>query len=148
MSDPISYTPAPAPGAPEPAKESTAKKVGKSIGGRILIYGIILVVVLLGGYLYKVFTNDAELAKVGDCITENADANDMKTVDCTDGKAAFKVVGVVDGTPAQAQAQDASHPCASFSTADTFLWMGDVPKGKSQPNPDTKGKILCLAPNK
>jgi hypothetical protein len=146
MSDPITYNPAPTPQAPQPAEESKVKKAGKTFVGRLLVYGIVLVVVLVGGYLYKVFTNDAELAKVGDCITENADANNMKTVDCTDATAAYKVVAVVDGTAGQAQAEDATHPCAKFEAADTSLWIGKVNKTTNQPSASTMGKILCLAP--
>ena len=146
MSDPITYTPAPE--AQPPAQESKAKKVGKSILGRILVYGIILVVVLVGGYPYKIFTNDTELAKVGDCVTEAVNAEDMKTIGCTDSKAAYKVVAVVDGTAGRAQADDESHPCARFADATTSLWMGEVSRGSSQPSAGTMGKILCLAPTK
>jgi hypothetical protein len=157
MSDPITYNPAPSGGQPPvqyqpqgepPQQESTAKKVGKNIVGRLLVYGIILVVVLVGGYLYKVFTNDTELAKVGDCVTEAVKAEDMKTIDCADAKAAYKVVAVVDGTAGQAQADDETNPCARFADAVTSLWMGEVDRGASQPSANDTGKILCLASTK
>lgn len=155
MSDPITYNPAPEGQPPleqqpsaAPPQESTAKKVGKSILGRILVYGIILIVLAVGTYLFKVFTNDTELAKVGDCVTEAPKAEDMKTIDCTDAKAAYKVLAVVDGTAGQAQAQDDSHPCARFADATTSLWMGDVARGATEPKPSDMGKILCLAPAK
>jgi hypothetical protein len=153
MSDPITYNTGPEgqqpmQQQPAPPQQSTAKKVGKSFVGRLLVYGIVLVVVLVGGYLYKVFTNDTDLAKVGDCVTEAVKAEDMKTIGCTDAKAAYKVVAVVDGTAGQAQANDETHPCAKYADATTSLWMGEVDRGAKEPSANDKGKILCLAPTK
>jgi hypothetical protein len=85
-------------------------------------------------------------AQVGDCLPQSVTADDMKTVDCADADAAYKVVAVIDGTAGQAQANDETHPCARFADATTSLWRGDG--DHSQPAASDRGKILCLAPAK
>jgi hypothetical protein len=86
-------------------------------------------------------------AEVGDCVAQAAPTTeDVKTVDCADPLAAYKVVAVVDGTRVQAQASDETHPCAQFKEATTSLWSGEP--GETGPQPTDPGKIYCLAPAK
>lgn len=128
--------------APEtPAEPSKAKQVGKSIGKRLLGYGIVLVVVAIGVAAYSYFNKDVTTAKVGDCITETVkpDASDAKVVDCTDAKAKNKVVGIVKDVPEadfdnEAKAQQL---CAAYPTWENVIWVGE--KGG-------KGDAWCLEP--
>jgi hypothetical protein len=77
--------------------------------------GVAVAVVFAGGFLaYKYFTNDTDLAKVGDCVIDAADANDMKTVACGDATAKFKVVGRAEGSYTNATANAA---CEAYPTA-------------------------------
>lgn len=85
-------------------------------------------------------------AEVGDCVAQATKAEDLKTVECSDPLAAYKVVAVVDGTRGQAQASDETHPCARFKEATTSLWDGEP--GEAGPQPADMGKIYCLAPSR
>lgn len=111
-----------------------------SLGQRALrtVMGLVGVAVLAGGYMaYKYFTNDTDLAGVGDCITAAASADDMKTVDCTDATANYKVVGRAEGSYTDSTA---SAVCNAYpSTTDVFLAQG---AGKQ------RGYVLCLEATK
>jgi hypothetical protein len=85
-------------------------------------------------------------AQVGDCVAQPAKPTDLDTVDCSDPKAAYKVVAVIDGTRSQAQANDETHPCARFKDAITSLWSGET--GEKGPQPTDPGTIFCLRPAK
>jgi hypothetical protein len=128
--------PAPAPaGGMGPAPKAPSKAGG--VAKRIVMYVVVAAVVGLGGLAWKYFSGDPAVAKVGDCLIEAA-ADDMKTVDCTDAKAAHKVVGKVDGkTEAEFKASD--NPCTAYPTAENALWGGKE---------GSKGYILCLEPVK
>ena len=111
-----------------------------SLGQRALraVLGIVGVAVLAGGYMaYKYFTNDTDLASVGDCITEASSADDMKTVDCAEATAKYKVVGRSDGSYTSSSA---SAVCNAYpSTTDVFLAEG---AGRQ------RGYVLCLEATK
>ncbi|HEX6681785.1 MAG TPA: hypothetical protein VF062_03280 [Candidatus Limnocylindrales bacterium] len=128
-----------------PAAPAEPEKKGG--GARRIVLSILGVIVALAVYgvirygisgLVDLVTGDTSTAKVGDCITETQDANDMKVVDCTTPEAAFKVVGVVDDkTQAEAEAS-----CTTFATAESYLF-----RYEGNLTDATKGKVLCLEPN-
>jgi hypothetical protein len=126
-----------------PAEPEKKRRIGKWIAtilGVIIVIAIVAVVRFGLGEITAFLTGDTTKAKVGDCITENANANDMKIVDCTKPEAAFKVAGVVDDKT-QAEAETS---CEPFPTAESYLFQWE---GSEQPKDDTKGQVLCLEPN-
>lgn len=104
---------------------------------------IFLVLVVLGfavvGFLaWKQGHSDPDTAKAGDCVARSG-ADDVKVVKCTDAKAAYKVVGKVDGkTQVEASVSGASI-CKPFAGAKSVYWKGESGK---------QGYVLCLAPTK
>ncbi len=136
--NPTEQTNQPAPGYPTaPATPSApssgaaiGKRVGAAFGKRILVYGIGFVVLAGGGLAYKYFTGDPELAKAGNCVTDAPNANDMKTIGCGDGKAAFKVLARISGNYTTFSAEKA---CEAYPTATDYLF-----------STGSKGYVLCL----
>ena len=125
----------------EPQKKRGIGKIIISILGVIVVIAIVAVVKFGFREVMALVTGDTTKAKVGDCITETPDANDMKIVDCTKTEAAFKVVGVVDNkTKAEAETS-----CEPFPTAESYLFQWE---GRAQPSDTTKGQVLCLETNK
>ncbi|MEV0267671.1 hypothetical protein AB0H43_02750 [Hamadaea sp. NPDC050747] len=145
MSEPVTYQPAPQPQAPQ---ESTGKKIAKGIGAALLwrlVIGGIVVIIGLGFAGYKYLQGDptVKTPSVGDCITDSADADNMKVVGCTEATAVWKVAGIVDGSYGDSQKQDETHPCMKFGDSwESALWIGKV-KGVTPKAADT-GKIYCL----
>jgi hypothetical protein len=131
----------PAPGgdqtfgqAPEAAAPPEKKKKGI---GRIVVSVVVLAAIAAGAWWFS--RDNAVNAKVGDCFEESVatetltDASGTTTIACTDAKAKFKVVGVVDGkTYAQ---MDVNTDCAQWPTAAFGLWLGETGKA---------GKVFCL----
>jgi hypothetical protein len=130
------------PAAPaEPEKKGGAGKKIAAIVGVIIVIAVVAVLKFGLREVIDLVTGDTSNAKAGDCITETANANDMKIVDCAKPEAAFKVVGVVDNkTKAEAETS-----CEPFPTAESYLFQWE---GSSQPSDTTKGQVLCLEPNK
>ena len=131
-------TPA-APAEPEKKGGGAGKKIA-AILGIIVVIAIVAVVKFGFRELIALVSGDTSKAKVGDCITETADANDMKIVDCTKPEAKFKVAGVVDNkTKAEAETS-----CEPFPTAESYLFQWE---GNAAVTDTTKGQVLCLEPN-
>jgi hypothetical protein len=98
------------------------------------VLGIVGVAVLAGGFLaYKYFTGDTDLAKVGDCVVDAQNANDMKTVGCGDAKAKFKVVGRVEGSYTSSTAEGA---CKPYPSTTDVMWAESAGR--------QRGYVLCL----
>jgi hypothetical protein len=117
---------------PAPKQPSKGRGVAKRIIGALAVFAIIAV----GGIVWRYLNGDPATANVGSCLIE-AKAEDMKTVDCTDSKAAYKVVGKIEGkTEAEFTASD--NPCTAYATAESALWGEE----------GSKGYILCLEPVK
>jgi hypothetical protein len=128
--------PPPAPTGETGAAPKQPSK-GRGVVKRIIGALAVLAIITVGGIAWKYINGDPATANVGSCLIE-AEAEDMKTVDCTDPKAAHKVVGKIDGkTEADFNASD--NPCSAYATAESALWGGE--KG-------SKGYILCLEPVK
>jgi hypothetical protein len=129
------------PGAPvEPEKKGGVGKWIAAVGGVIVVAAIVFVVRFGLSEIMAFFSGDTTKAEVGNCITESADANDMKIVDCSKPEAAFKVAGVVDDkTKAEAETS-----CEPFPTAESYLFQWE---GNDTPTDTTKGQVLCLEPN-
>jgi len=129
------------PGTPaEPEKKRGIGKWIATIVGVIVVIAIVAVVRFGFKEITAFLTGDTTKAKVGDCITETPNANDMKIVDCTKPEAAFKVAGVVDNkTKAEAETS-----CEPFPTAESYLFQWE---GTSEATDTTKGQVLCLEPN-
>lgn len=127
-----------APAEPE-KKGGIGKKIAAIVG--VIVVIVIVAVVRFGLKEITAFlTGDTTKAKVGDCITETADANDMKIVDCSKPEAAFKVAGVVDDkTKAEAETS-----CEPYPTAESYLFQWE---GSAAATDTTKGQVLCLEPN-
>ena len=123
-------TPAPAP----------AKGGGKGAIGRIVGIVVVVLVLFVGGIIWRTVTGAPSTAKVGDCVSGSvSNANETKVVDCTDAKATGKVVGKVeDKTEAEFQS-NTEEICKPYPTAETAFWEGNSGK---------KGYVLCLAPAK
>ena len=125
---------------PEPEKKGgIGKKIAAVVG--VIVVIVIVAIVKFGINEIRAFiTGDTTKAKVGDCITESANANDMKIVDCSKPEAAFKVAGVVDDkTKAEAETS-----CEAYPSAQSYLFQWE---GRAQPTDTTKGQVLCLEPN-
>lgn len=130
------------PAAPaEPEKKGGVGKKIAAVVGVIVVIAVVAVVKFGFREVIALVTGDTSKAKVGDCITETPNANDMKIVDCAKPEAAYKVVGVVDDKT-QAEAETS---CEPFPTAESFLFQWT---GRSQASETTKGQVLCLEPNK
>jgi len=95
--------------------------VMSTVGKKVLrgLLSLLVMAVIAGGYFaYKYFSGDADLAKVGDCMVGEND-NDIKTVDCTDGKAKWKVVGRLDGGSNSASVEV---DCKAYPTAEAVVY--------------------------
>ncbi|HVK20426.1 MAG TPA: hypothetical protein VM677_03615 [Actinokineospora sp.] len=93
-------TPEPVQSAPAPAAAEPAPAKGKSIGRKILIYVVGLLVA--GGVVYGIqyFTSDAAQAKAGDCaaVSGTTSKPDFKTVDCGAAEANYTIGKVLSST--------------------------------------------------
>jgi hypothetical protein len=128
-----------APVEPQKKGGGVAKWIISIIG--VIVVIVIVAIVRFGLSEIKAFiSGDTTKAKVGDCITQSDNANDMKIVDCTKPEAAFKVAGVVDDKT-QAEAETS---CEPFPTAESYLFQWE---GSNTPTDTTKGQVLCLEPN-
>jgi hypothetical protein len=98
-----------------------------------LVLGLVVVGVFAGGYyVYKYVTNNAELAKAGDCLTKaNGNADKMKTVDCTKPDAAYKVLGRVSGGATSATVESS---CTRWPDTDSIRYT----------TAGSNGYVLCL----
>lgn len=124
----------------EPEKKGGIGKWIAAVVGVIIVVAIVAVVRFGIGEITAFLTGDTTKAKVGDCITESQDANDMKIVDCTKPEAAYKVAGVVDDKT-QAEAETS---CEPYPTAESYLFQWE---GRETPTDTTRGQVLCLEPN-
>ena len=104
------------------------------LGGKALRFVLALVGigVLAGGfYVYKLVTGDTDVAKAGQCLTDNANANDIKTIDCSDGKAKWKILGRIDGSNSGA----VEVVCKDYPTAEAAINASGSRR---------QGYVLCL----
>jgi len=126
----------------------TAYRRRKRLPRGILLAAVIVAVLAAGAVVVSLFIGGGSGpdAQVGDCVAQPAKPGDLDTVDCSDPKAAYKIVAVIDGTRSQAQANDETHPCARFKDAITSQWSGEP--GDKGPQPTDPGKIFCLRPAK
>jgi hypothetical protein len=107
-----------------------------SLGKQALraVMGVVVAAAIAGGFLaYKYFTNDTDVAKVGDCVIDAPDANDMKTVACGDATAKFKVVGRAEGSYTSSTANAA---CQAYPSA-TDIVLAEGARRQ-------RGYVLCL----
>jgi len=75
-------------------------------------------------------------ASVGACMARSG-TDDMKVVSCNDGKAAYTVVGKVEGKTQADLSLGSGDICKPFPAAKSAFWKGKIGE---------KGYILCLAP--
>ncbi|MEV1288983.1 hypothetical protein [Micromonospora sp. NPDC049679] len=131
----VGPTPPPAFGAPaqEPKKPSVMGGIGKRVIGAVVAFAVIA----LGGLAWKQLTGAPETAKAGDCMVGQS-ADKLKTVECGDAKAEWKVSGKVDNK-SESEANDANAMCAAYPASEVAYWEGE--KGG-------KGYVLCLEPIK
>jgi hypothetical protein len=132
------YTPV-APAAPE-RKRGIGKYLAGVAGALIVI--AIVAVVKFGFAEIVAFVTGAgpAKAKVGDCISQSQDPNEMKVVDCAAAEAAYKVTGVVEGkTKAEAVTS-----CEPYPTAENYLFQWE---GSKTATDQTMGRVLCLESN-
>jgi hypothetical protein len=108
-----------------------AKK--KSKAGLIVLIVIVLGLIGLGIVGYAASRNDAQNAKVGDCLVGQSDST-IKKVDCSKPHD-WTVVGEFKNKSESDASGDACH--AAFATAEAAFWWGEAGK---------KGDVLCLAP--
>jgi hypothetical protein len=104
-----------------------------------LVVLVLLTGAVVGGAWY--FTrNQAENAKVGDCVAQTG-SDSIKIVDCSDANAAFKVVGRLDDKTRAEAGYGLSSVCDAYKDQgyEQVYWRGE--QGK-------KGLVLCLARNR
>jgi hypothetical protein len=123
-----------------PKKKSTGRKI---LG--IVLALVVAVVVLLGLAIAKNAllgpSDTTKDAKVGSCLDNKANADEIAVVDCADAKAVDKVVGKVPGVSEATFRADADGTvCAPFPDAKTSLFKGE---GAAADN-----YVLCLQPVK
>ncbi|WP_341721135.1 hypothetical protein QQG74_04680 [Micromonospora sp. FIMYZ51] len=132
----------PAPTEPEQRSGGGKKKL-LGIVGAVVAFAVVAGLKFgLGNLLNR---DEAAEAKVGDCIAELSASNlgeqetevdGAKVVDCTDSKAAYNVVGRVDGqTEAQASSGEACNQYFS-ETDDGYVFYSI--------KPGSTGYLLCL----
>lgn len=134
--------PADSPYGAVPVQEpSKAKAVGGAILKKIISLVVVFVVVSGGYYIYNKLTGDITIAKVGDCITESTeqDGSDAKVVECTDAKATYKVIGIIEGVSDATFTASEDLCTEKYPTWEFVFWQGK--KGGS-------GDAWCVEPIK
>lgn len=121
-----------------PQTPTLARTLGSSgIVRRLIGAVVVFAVVSVGGIAWAYLSDAPETAEIGDCLTGRT-ADSLRTVDCADPAAAYRVVGKVeDRTEAEFVASDVARLCAAQPTARNAYWEGK--KGG-------KGYVLCLEP--
>jgi hypothetical protein len=100
---------------------------------QLVIWAVVVVVVLVGGYVYRHVTGDPTTAKVGSCMTGQS-KDTIKVVGCSDATAQWTVVGKVDEN-SQPSSTKMDSDCAAYPTTAAEFWDED--------NGDNF--VLCLA---
>jgi hypothetical protein len=116
----------------------------KSGAGRVILRIVLALVVGIGVFVVKqvVFGDKAKDAAVGDCISSSQEVKDEETdasaevVDCTSSKAAFTVIGRVNG-----EKDTSSKSCDQYFTKDGVEYAIFA-------NQTGSGYLLCLEPKK
>lgn len=114
----------PVPPAPVAPSGGNGKKIFK-------IVAVVAVIVLgIGGYLAS--RNDADTAKVGDCMSigdpNNTKNPDLEVVDCSNSKAKFKVAQKKDGTGSVCDLTKYSQYNETGGSKDFTLCLSDYKK--------------------
>ena len=127
--------PPPPPGAGFPPAGPPAKKggAGKIIGAIVGVVVVLIVGAIIRFGLSSLGGSGALDAKVGDCLTNAADADDTEVVECSDSTAYYKVTSV-ETSPGVID----SEYCQNDAEATQFL-----AEGKNPSIPDT---VYCIAP--
>ncbi|GAA2836715.1 LppU/SCO3897 family protein [Crossiella cryophila] len=124
----------------QPAGEQpAAPKKKKSVLPKVL--GILLVVLVAGGFAVYRYMNSAQSAKVGECIAakvEGEKVNSANKVDCGNADAQYKVVGKYED---KKEADFKIELCEPHADTTDAIW---VPEGRS----GATGTVLCLTANK
>ncbi|MFF2327707.1 MULTISPECIES: hypothetical protein [unclassified Streptomyces] len=86
-------------GSPPPPPAPSRRGGGLGIKNILRIIGVVVAVIVLG-VVWFVSRDDAREAEAGDCMVNHGStvSPDLKIVDCSDSKAAYKVVEVFGGT--------------------------------------------------
>ena len=100
----------------------------------LIVSALVFVGVYIGTQREKAANPDN--ASVGGCVAKSG-ADDIKTVSCSDGQAAFTVVGKVENKTQADVGLDSGGICKPFPTAKSAFWKGKIGQ---------KGYVLCLAP--
>ncbi|GLZ75322.1 hypothetical protein Afil01_01290 [Actinorhabdospora filicis] len=102
---------------------------------RVIVTIVIMVVVVGGFFVYDAMQPPGiDDSKVGDCVTDQQDPDDIEVVACTDAKAGLKVVSI-DYSP------DRYDPEKSCEGTDATDYVAFKRKGKVK-------SVYCLAPVK
>ena len=117
-------------GFPPPGQEPPRKNpVGKILGivGAVVVVAIVLVIVKFviidtANDVVDHATNDTNIAEIGDCITDNLIAQNMKVTDCGAADAAFKVTAREDD-PAEADEYAQADATCAGTTSVTYLYQ-------------------------
>lgn len=129
---PPGYGPAPM-GAPMPPAPAKPKK--KALVRLGILVGVI-VVLIIGGVVYRHVSGSPDVAKAGDCMTGQT-GDTLKVVACTSSTAQWTVVGKVDNQAQSTGISGMDSACDPFPTAEASFWKG---------SDGGKGYVLCLAP--
>ncbi|MEV7229381.1 MULTISPECIES: hypothetical protein [Polymorphospora] len=143
MSEQVAPPPPPPAGAPNPsmtpppppAPPSRGKAFLGGIAKQIIGVVVVLVVIAVGGFIWNNLTGAPSTANVGDCMVGQS-ADDLKTIDCGDATAEWKVVGKISDKT-EIEAKDVETVCAAHPTTQVNYWEG---------KPGAKGDVLCLEP--
>lgn len=126
--------PASAPEEPE-RKRGSVGKILLVIVSVLIVVAIVAVLKLGFDEVKSFFAGNTAKAAAGDCITEGATAEEMRTVACAEVDAAFRVVGIGEDK----MKSEADQTCREFLAAEDFLFIYEGA------NADTaRGRVLCL----
>ena len=125
--------PPPPPGQYPPPQQPSKGGAGKwlAIGGgllAVLVIGILIFAFLGGG--------DPE---VGDCLQE--DGQELSVVDCDDSAAAWKLLGIQEGTQSYDEYQADPETCSAFPGTVQSFWVGENGDNTGQ------GVVYCVNAN-
>ena len=135
MTEPQHYgtlPPQPGPMAPPPQPRTMRKR-------RIIALVVLLLVVAgVGIGAWSSAKSSPDAAGVNDCVSKSGE-DSVKKVSCTDGSAAYRVVGKVEHKTQADVSLSSATICKPFPGAQSAYWRGEVGK---------PGYVLCLAPVK
>jgi hypothetical protein len=117
---------------------------------RIVVSVLALIVIVGGGFAVRYFLSDAANAKAGECVSvaqQSGDKVDVKSIDCGEDKATYKVGKVLDnatGTCPDGGVYDEVTPATSVGSGYKLCLMPNFVEGSCY-TPDQTGAVFNKA---